>query len=91
MKSKDKCVFTEEVKQKVYCLYRESNLAVLEYIAEITKTWNDDAKEFLNKYDVAEDENEEVEIFWEQWNITDFLIISRNKKVNCKKKHEFYP
>ena len=65
MKSKDKCIFNEEVKQRIYCLYRESNLAVLEYIAEITKTWNDDAKEFLNKYDVAEDENEEAEIFWE--------------------------
>ena len=32
MKSKDKCVFIEEVKQRIYYLYRESNLAVLEYI-----------------------------------------------------------
>ena len=50
IKGRDKCVFNEEVKQKIYNLYRESNLAVLEYIAEITKTWNDIGKDFLQQF-----------------------------------------
>ena len=64
IKGRDKCVFNEEVKQKIYNLYRESNLAVLEYIAEITKTWNDIGKDFLQQYANAVDEDEEVKIFW---------------------------
>ena len=64
IKERDKCVFNEEVKHNIYNLYRGSNLAVLEYIAEITKTWNDRGNEFLQMYMNAEDEDEEVKIFW---------------------------
>lgn len=81
-KRRDKCVFNEEVKQKIYNLYRESNLAVLEYIAEITKTWNDRGKEFLQDYMNSEDENEEVKIFWnamEHYGMKDYISEHESK------------
>lgn len=64
IKGRNKCVFNEEVKQKIYNLYRESNLAVLEYIAEITKTWNDIGEDFLQQYANAKNEDKKVKIFW---------------------------
>lgn len=81
-KGRDKCVFNEEVKQKIYNLYRESNLAVLEYIAEITKTWDDIGKEFLQDYMNTEDKNEEVKIFWnamEHYGMEDYISEQESK------------
>lgn len=81
-KRKDKCVFNEEVKQKIYNLYRESNLAVLEYIADITKTWNDRGNEFLQTYMNAEDEDEELKIFWdamEYYGMEDYISEQESK------------
>ena len=81
-KGRNTCVFNEEVKQKIYNLYRESNLEVLEYIAEITKTWNDRGKEFLQNYSNAEDEDEEIKIFWdamEHYGLKDYISEQESK------------
>lgn len=81
-KRRNTCVFNEEVKQKIYNLYRESNLEVLEYIAEITKTWNDRGKEFLQNYSNAEDEDKEIKIFWdamEHYGLKDYISEQESK------------
>ena len=81
-KGRNACVINEEVKQKIYNLYRESNLEVLEYIAEITKTWNDRGKEFLQNYLNAEDEDEEIKIFWdtmEYYGLKDYISEQESK------------
>ena len=82
IKGKNRCMFNKEVKQKIYNLYRESNLAVLEYIADITKTWNGRGNEFLQAYMNAEDEDEEVKIFWnamEYYGMKDYISEQESK------------
>lgn len=75
------CIFNEEVKDKIYNLYRESDLEVLEYLAEITKTIDNIAQELVNRW-IAEDpkandqDTDRVNIFWEAINhygLTDYL------------------
>ena len=73
IKESNKCVFNEEVKEKIYNLYRGSDLEVLEYLAEITKTWGNEAQEFLNRWcaeDIEADDQDtnRVNIFWEAMN-----------------------
>lgn len=48
----------------------------IEYIADITKTWNDRGNEFLQTYMNAEDEDEELKIFWnamEHYGMEDYI------------------
>lgn len=66
--SKDKCIFNEETKDKIYQLYRESNLAVMEYANSVLS--DERMKEYLSKYksvpaDIDEQDTELVDIFWE--------------------------
>ena len=48
----------------------------IKYIADITKTWNDRGNEFLQTYMNAEDEDEELKIFWnamEHYGMEDYI------------------
>lgn len=89
MRLKDKCAFNEEVKNRIFCLYRESNLAVLEYLVEITHTWGNEAKDFLERYlreeiTIDEQDTDMINIFWEAmeyYGLTDY-INEREKRLN---------
>lgn len=77
----NKCVFNEEVKEIIYNLYRESDLEVLEYLTEITKTWGNEAQEFVDRWkseDIKADDQDtdRVKIFWEAmdyYGLTDYI------------------
>ena len=65
MPFKKGCILNEEVKENIYNLYKESNLAVLEYLTKIS-SWDERIKELYNHYINAEfNSNEADNIFWD--------------------------
>lgn len=75
MTSINECIFSEEIKEEIYNLYKGSNLEVLEYVHSILPN-NKHIEKELHKYtklDQFDDCNECLDIFW---NIMDYINMS---------------
>ena len=79
--SKDKCIFNYAIREKIYSLYRESDLEAMEYANSVLPIKDERMEEYLTKYkeepvELDDQDTDRVNIFWESMDylgMTDYI------------------
>ncbi len=74
------CVFSEEIKEKIYMFYRESDLEAMEYANSVLKE-DKEMEKYIMRYkaeptNIDEQDTDIIDIFWESMDyigMTDYI------------------